>query len=77
MLKEGNINTCFHITVFLLPGELQRVNAEARQRHAAPQQAGSDLLQCSSLERGGEEHDQTCLRSWHLCKEGRIISLVS
>lgn len=73
VLKEGNINTCLHITVFLLPGELQLVNAEARQRHAAPQQAGSDLCMQQPGEKA-EEHDQTCLRSWHLCRRTYHIS---
>lgn len=71
--KEGKINTCFHITVVLLPGELQRVNTGARQRHADPQQAGSDLCMQAAW-RETEEHDQTCLSSWHLCRRTYRIS---
>lgn len=50
--EEGNINTCFHISVFLLPGELQLANAGL----ASAVLLRSRRVQtsaCSSLERDG------------------------
>lgn len=75
MQKEGNINTCIRMTVFLLPGELQLVDTGARQHHAAPQQAGSDLCmqQPGERRRSMTRHVPTL----GTCAGGRIISLVN